>query len=100
MPSHREGFGMPVLEAGLVGIPVFSTPIPAAREIGDQDIILINSDDDPASVADQLLKWSEESSVHRLRRRVRQKYTWRSIFKRQIQPLLQGDESQNNPPCQ
>ena len=34
MPSHREGFGMPILEAGLIGMPIFSTEIPAAEEIG------------------------------------------------------------------
>jgi hypothetical protein len=30
--------------------------------------------------------------VHRLRRRVRQNYTWQAIFQRDIEPLLQGWE--------
>jgi glycosyltransferase involved in cell wall biosynthesis len=88
MPSHREGFGMPVLEAGLVGLPVVSTNVPAAEEIGDQDMILFDATRDPAQIADQILTWAERSPVHRLRRRVRQNYTWQAIFQRDIKPLL------------
>jgi len=88
MPSYREGFGMPVLEAGLAGIPVVSTNVPAAEEIGEQDITLFNSDDDPDKVAELVLKIAENSPVYRLKRRVRQKYTWGAIFQDQIEPLL------------
>jgi glycosyltransferase involved in cell wall biosynthesis len=90
MPSHREGFGMPVLEAGLVGVPVVSTDVPAAREIGGEDVTLISPDGDPEEIADRILSRVEGSSVHRLRRRVRQGYTWRAIFERDIEPLLKG----------
>ena len=88
MPSHREGFGMPVLEAGLAGIPVVCTPMPAAEEIGGQDVILIEADDDPDQIAARILDWAEGSARYRLRRRVRQDYTWRAIFERDIEPLL------------
>ncbi len=88
MPSHREGFAMPVLEAGLVGIPVVCTEVPAAVEIGGKDVILFDKDEDPAHLANRILAWSMESPVHRLRRRVRQNYTWQAIFARDIEPLL------------
>ncbi|RLF52440.1 MAG: hypothetical protein DRN19_00935 [Thermoplasmata archaeon] len=92
MPSHREGFGMPVLEAGLVGVPVVCTGVPAAEEIGGEDVILFDAAEDPAYVAEQILVWAEQSPVHRLRRRVRQNYTWRAIFHQDIQPLLGSKE--------
>jgi glycosyltransferase involved in cell wall biosynthesis len=89
MPSHREGFGMPVLEAGLIGIPVFcAETVPAANEIGGQDIIRFSPDADPGQVADLILTWMEHSSVLRLRRRIRQHLTWQNIFEREILPLL------------
>lgn len=88
MPSHREGFGMPVLEAGLVGLPAVCTDVPAAREIGGSDVILFDAAEDPARVADRILDWAARSPVHRLRRRVRQRYTWSAIFRRDIEPLL------------
>lgn len=89
MPSHREGFGMPVLEAGLVGLPVLSsTNVPAAEEIGGKDVTLFDTDQDPDQVAEQILAWAERSPEHRLRRRVRQYYTWNAIFERDIKPLI------------
>jgi glycosyltransferase involved in cell wall biosynthesis len=90
MPSHREGFGMPVLEAGLAGVPVVCTNVPAAEEIGGTDVIRFNAKEDPAHVARQILTWAERSPVHRLRRRVRQNYTWRAIFHQDIRPLLES----------
>jgi glycosyltransferase involved in cell wall biosynthesis len=91
MPSHREGFGMPVLEAGLIGVPVVCTNVPAAEEIGGADVILFDPDEDPAHVASRILASAERSPVHRLRRRVRQNYAWRAIFHRDIQPLLRSE---------
>jgi glycosyltransferase involved in cell wall biosynthesis len=88
MPSIREGFGMPVLEAGLTGIPVVSTNVPAAEEIGNGDITLFNTDDDPDKVAELILEVVENSPIHHLKRRVRQNYTWEAIFRDQIEPLL------------
>ncbi len=89
MPSHREGFGMPILEAGFVGIPVFSSDtVPAADEIGDPDLIKFSPDADPQQIAGLILEWAEKSPVHRLRRRVRQNLTWQNIFQRRILPLL------------
>jgi len=88
MPSHTEGFGMPVLEAGLVGVPIVCTDIPAAEEIGGEGVILFDADKDPVHVAKLILAWIERSPAHRLRRRTRQNYTWQTIFQRDIKPLL------------
>jgi len=90
MPSHREGFGMPVLEAGLVGKPMVCTNVPAAREIGGEDVTIIHPDSDATQIAEQILSLVDETPVHRLRRRVRQGYTWRAIFEGDIEPLLTG----------
>ena len=92
MPSHREGFGMPVLEAGLVGMPAVSTDVPAAEEIGGEDVIGFAADAPPEEVAARIAAWAEGSRVHRMRRRVRQSYTWTAIFQEQIAPLLHNSE--------
>ncbi|MBN1139983.1 MAG: glycosyltransferase family 4 protein [Anaerolineae bacterium] len=92
MPSHREGFAMPVLEAGLAGIPVVCTEVPAAVEIGGEDVILFGLDEAPDRLAERILAWADGSVVHRLRRRVRQNFTWQAIFRRDIEPLLRRRE--------
>ena len=91
MPSHHEGFGMPVLEAGLVGMPVACTEVPAAKEIGGENVLLFRPDASPESVADLILTWAEHSPVHRLRRRIRQNFTWPAIFRSDIVPLLMSE---------
>jgi len=93
MPSHREGFGMPVLEAGLVGVPVFCTDIPVAEEIGGHDVTTFTATQAPDRTAEAIVGWAEESPIHRLRRRVRQSFTWDAIFRRDIAPLLSNAEA-------
>ncbi len=88
MPSHREGFGLPVLEAGLIGIPVVCTDVPAAREIGGEDVLRFDTTESPESVADLIQAWAQHSPVHRLRRRIKQDYSWSAIFQHEIAPLL------------
>jgi mannosylglucosylglycerate synthase len=88
IPSHREGFAMPVLEAGLAGIPVVTTEVPAAVEIGKQDVLIFNTEQEPTTLAEEILNMLEADATYRLRRRVRQQYTWEVIFHKQIQPLL------------
>lgn len=51
MPSHYEGFGLPVLEALAAGRPVLASDIPAHREIGGGLAELLPADDPDA--------WSE-----------------------------------------
>jgi len=90
MPSHREGFGMPVLEAGLAGLPVVCAPFPAAREIGAEDVLAFEKTDPPEKVAGLIRARFEGSPVSRFRRRVRQGYTWQAIVDHDLLPLLDG----------
>ncbi len=92
MPSHREGFGMPILEAGMLGMPIFSVQIPAAQEIAQSDIVQFSPDDPADNVAELILSWSKSSPSQVLRRRVRQQYTWQAIFKNKILPVLARGE--------
>lgn len=89
MPSHREGFGMPVLEAGLVGVPVISREVPAAQEIADKEAVIFHPDDSAEKIATSIVKMLDRSETARLRNRVRKYYTWKAIFENDIQPLMQ-----------
>lgn len=83
---------MPVLEAGLAGIPVLSRHVPAAEELARNESVLFNADTDPETVAVQLIQMLENSPAARLRRRVRKHYTWQAIFNEDIRPLLNSDK--------
>jgi glycosyltransferase involved in cell wall biosynthesis len=98
MPSHREGFGMPVFEAAFLGRPVFATHIPATEELpGFQ--YFIERDESPESVASKIRRWADSDTAHILRRSIRREYTWWSIFVRKILPLIGelADHNQGQP---
>lgn len=88
MPSHREGFGMPVLEAALVGIQVISTSVPAAEEIGVENVVIFDGEAEPQEIAALIIERTQDNPLHRHRRSVRQQYTWQAIFDRDIKALL------------
>ena len=88
LPSHREGFGMPVLEAGFAGKPVFATNIPAVEEIGQEDVYVIDLEDGPLQAANAIHDWVANNTIYQMRVKTRQRFTWLNIFREQIQPLL------------
>ena len=88
MPSHREGFGMPVLEAGLCGVMVMSSDVPASTEIGRAAVIIFDPGEGAGTVVDRMLAALDASPLARMRLRIRRDFTWQAIFDRQILPLL------------
>lgn len=96
MPSLREGFGMPVLEAGLVDRPVFATSIPATQDLPDFQY-LIRTDESAESVAERIRQWASSDPAHALRVQVRQEFTWQRLFRRKILPLITEMGGSPNP---
>jgi mannosylglucosylglycerate synthase len=88
--SSQEGFGIPLLEAGLFKLPVFCSNIAPFREIGADAVHYFELDDDPGAIAARIQSWMRADEVYRLRRRVLSGYTWESIFRDRIEPLVAG----------
>jgi len=96
-PSYQEGFGIPLLEAGLVRLPVFCSDLPPFREIAGDRVTYFGTDENPAAVAGRLVESLARDPVARLRRRVRQEYTWEAIFPRLIAPLVANEVASDRP---
>jgi glycosyltransferase involved in cell wall biosynthesis len=88
-PTRREGFGIPVLEAGLSRIPIFAADIPTVRESAGEFAYLFDPDGDPEVVANSIFTFLESDETYQLRQRVLQKFTWEAILKKDLIPLIE-----------
>lgn len=87
-PSSQEGFGIPLLEAGLGRLPIFCSNITPFREIGEGLAEFFDLDDQPESIAQRISELLRHDRRYRLRQRVLRSYTWPAIFREHIGPLL------------
>ena len=87
-PSAQEGFGIPLLEAGLVRLPVFCSDIPPFREIAGDAVQRFALDAPPAETAARIAHFLETDQPTRLRREVLRRYSWERVFRERIAPLL------------
>ena len=87
--SRREGFGIPVLEAGLARLPIFAANIPSIRESAGELANLFAVDDDPQTIANSISVFLEHNRAYQLRQRVLQHFTWRAILKNQLVPMIE-----------
>lgn len=90
-PSREEGFGIPVLEAGLARLPAFCSAIGPLRASGRGDVHYFEPDAEPTEVAQLILDQLLPNPAFRLRQRVRKEYSWDKIILSRILPLL-GEE--------
>ncbi len=90
LPSLEEGFGIPILEAGLANLPIFCSDIPPLRNLGSSYVNYFSPDDDPERIANTIANHLSSNPVFRLRTNVREQYTWEGIYTQHIAPLLMG----------
>ncbi len=87
-PSAQEGFGIPILEAGLARLPVFCSDIPPLRETGDGAAHFFDPGGDPAAIAAGVALTLDGDPAFCLRHRVLPPFTWSQIVERKLLPLL------------
>ncbi|MCE1253262.1 MAG: glycosyltransferase [Anaerolineae bacterium] len=92
LPSREEGFGIPILEAGLAGLPIFCADIAPLRDIGGEYATYFSPETEPQTLAAEISRQLSVDKIFNLRRRVKQEFTWDQIFSEQIQPLLSDRE--------
>ena len=88
MPSLEEGFGIPILEAGLTGLPIFCSDIPPLRSLGSTNVTYFSPEADPVELANRIVNHLAFDSVFRMRTRVRRQFSWEGIYAHEIAPLL------------
>ena len=87
-PSESEGFGIPMLEAGLHRLPIVCSDIPALRETGGDDPIYVPPDASGEVIADAIER-ALGTPVMRMRARARE-HSWTRVLRDRVLPVILG----------
>jgi glycosyltransferase involved in cell wall biosynthesis len=93
-PSLQEGFGLPILEAGLVNLPVFCSNLPPFRQTGQDNVHFFDPVADSADlIADVIHSHFKQDPQYRLKKRVRHEFRWDAIVRTRLVPLIEDAAS-------
>lgn len=90
LTSYQEGFGIPLLEAGLTRVPIFCTDIQPLPEVGGKEAHYFRLDDSPEKIAGMILEVTEKDPRLNMFKKVIRNYTWDVVFLKHLQPLIEG----------
>ncbi len=89
MTSKDEGFGLPLIEAGLIKLPIACSAIPPFLEVGTE-VCFFGLNDPPLSVAGRIIEYLARTNTHQMFRKVMKKYVLDVVYKQQLMPFLDG----------
>ncbi|MBW2076172.1 MAG: glycosyltransferase [Deltaproteobacteria bacterium] len=89
MPSLQEGFGIPLLEAGLLRVPIFCSDIHSFREVCEENAQYFSLKDSPSEIADTIIAFINKLSSHRMAHHIKEYYLWDKIYHKILLPFLQ-----------
>jgi glycosyltransferase involved in cell wall biosynthesis len=88
--SKEEGFGLPILEAGVARKPLFVGRIPPFEELLEEGIeaYMFGLSEKPSSIAFKIFRYFLTDVIQYNFNNVVEKYRWRTIVKEKVHPLL------------
>ncbi len=88
LPSKQEGFGIPLLEAGMIKLPIVCSNIPPFRSIAGEDALYFELNDAPDEIAAKIVNYLDTLSPARWFRKVMNQYVWDNIYHKDLLPFL------------
>ena len=89
LPSKREGFGIPLLEAGMMKLPIVCSDIDTFKLIAGENVLYFPLKDRPKEIAENVLEFLGQLRTHRMYRRVFRDYIWDNIYNDLLKPFLE-----------
>lgn len=90
-PSTQEGYGLPLIEAALHGVPVFCSDIPAHREVAVGAAFFIL--DEPVGLIAKKIRENAAVQARQERRALMRRLSWDRIVRERLEPLLLGEST-------
>jgi glycosyltransferase involved in cell wall biosynthesis len=91
LPSKQEGFGLPLLEAGMFRMPVFCPRLEPMQSILKHNVSLFDLGEEPAAVASQVIQVLNNNRGYQARKEVITHYSWERLFDKIIGPAFLGE---------
>jgi len=88
-PSIDEGFGIPILEAGLTRLPVFCSDLSPFHESGGHQIHIFSLTESPQAIARRITSTLFKDNAYILRERVRREFIWQHIVRDRLIPIVE-----------
>jgi len=88
-PSWEEGFGLPILEAAIRDPPIVCSDLPSLHEPAGDAAQCVQPDGGPEALAQAVLAAIARGPSAELAARVREFYSWPTVYARHIAPLLE-----------
>jgi glycosyltransferase involved in cell wall biosynthesis len=96
-PSHREGFGLPLIEAAMHRLPAFCSDIEPLRDLLRENVTFFPGNAKAPEIAKWIMETLEASPAFRERKRVLRAYSWPAIYREHLASLLAGRGSPRQP---
>ena len=88
LPSFQEGFGIPLLEASMIKLPVVCSKILPFVEIGKDNVLFFEHSDSHREIAKKIIDFKRDYERFSFFRRTIKEYTWDNIFKKDFFPFI------------
>ena len=85
----KVGIGLPILEAGIIKLPIACSAIPPFLDLGE-DVCFFNLNEPPLSIAGRIMEYLARTNTHTMFRRVMERYVLENIIKNELIPYLNG----------
>ncbi|HIC84933.1 MAG TPA: glycosyltransferase [Desulfobacterales bacterium] len=87
MTSKDEGFGLPLLEAGMIKLPIACSSIPPFKEIGEE-VCFFDPEAPPLVTAGRILEYLARTNTHKMFRKVMREYVLETVVENELLPYL------------
>lgn len=88
LTSESEGFGLPVLEAGICKLPVFVTDLDVFKELFGYGVHYFSLKDNPEDISEMILSVTNNERQLTLFKKVLKKYDWQMVYENRLKKLL------------
>jgi glycosyltransferase involved in cell wall biosynthesis len=88
LPSKQEGFGIPLLEAGMMRMPIACSDIEPFKSIACKNVCYFSLNENPHQIAKKVLAYLENINTHQMYHNVIRNYAWDNIYHQTLLPFL------------